>query len=371
MKDQPLLSSFENGKNGHHTNGILSKSSSLQEKPKYNLSDCRITSRTHVLDIEPTIMIGESIFAIKGDISYVTGLPKAGKSAISVFLLGTALMRTIPQELDTLQIRTAYCHRRPVVYIDTEQPKPFTKKLLNSIKSFIEQEVEPDHLYIYNLRVYELAERLERVKAMFEAHPDAHLWVIDGIADLVSDPNDAKESFKITSTFMQLAESHQTTIVLYLHENPGSGKARGHLGSEGERKCGGAITVKKDRAKGVHSIEARMIRGASDFPEIFFKYDTTKGRMASLGKAEAEEVKQNRENDFERKAALMDTAQACFPDPSESISYSELLTRIMEKDRKGKGASDRTGRTRIADMTFFGVVLKNELTGKYTLAQPG
>lgn len=98
--------------------------------------------------------------------------------------------------------------------------------------------------------------------------PDAHLWVIDGIADLIQDPNNIEQSFGLIESIMVQSDRMNSAVIGILHENPGTNKARGNLGSEAERKCGGAITIKKLKEQGVHSIVPRLIRGSADFDTI-------------------------------------------------------------------------------------------------------
>lgn len=81
---------------------------------------------------------------------------------------------------------------------------------------------------------------------------------------------------------MQKASENNAAIILLIHENPQNGKLRGHIGSEAERKCGGAISIKKDREKGVHFIEPKYLRDAEDFTPVVFRYDTILNRMVSV-----------------------------------------------------------------------------------------
>jgi len=75
-----------------------------------------------------------------------------------------------------------------------------------------------------------------------------HSIIIDGIADLVVDPNDADECFPLITELHALAIRYDTAIILVLHMNPGSQneKGRGHLGSQLERKSESNLTLTKD-----------------------------------------------------------------------------------------------------------------------------
>jgi hypothetical protein len=67
--------------------------------------------------------------------------------------------------------------------------------------------------------------------------------VIDGIADLQRNTNDLEESDALVAELMALSTQTNTHIVCVLHTNPGSDKARGHLGSSLQRKAESVLFV--------------------------------------------------------------------------------------------------------------------------------
>ena len=67
--------------------------------------------------------------------------------------------------------------------------------------------------------------------------------VIDGVADLQRNTNDLEESDALVDELMKLSTQAQTHIISVLHTNPGSDKARGHLGSSLQRKCESVLFV--------------------------------------------------------------------------------------------------------------------------------
>ena len=60
--------------------------------------------------------------------------------------------------------------------------------------------------------------------------------IIDGVADLVSDVNDIKESNDIVQKIMYWTEKYNIHIVCVIHSNHNSEKPTGHLGSSLEKK---------------------------------------------------------------------------------------------------------------------------------------
>lgn len=341
---------------------------------RYTLSDLAsdaINDSSDIPDIEPVILIGGANFAVKGDISIVGGQPKTGKTTISSFMMATAFMKEIDEENDFLQIRTTYCEDKPIIYIDTEQPKAYTNKLRQQVLKLLGVDNQPENLHIYNFRKYDAAGKKDRVEALMKELPEAHLWIVDGVADLITDPNDTKQSFGIIETFLIASDKYNTTVVLYIHKNPGVGsKLRGNLGSEAERKCGGAISLTKDRDKGIHAIKPMVIRGSSDFDPIYFQWSNIEKRMVSLDESQTtlyEKMTDPSERKLELRTRLADKVTL---KGMENHKYGDLVKRIldMSKEVEGKTISERTAKTRVTEMIDMELLEKDETTELYSLA---
>jgi hypothetical protein len=69
--------------------------------------------------------------------------------------------------------------------------------------------------------------------------------LVDGVADLVVDVNDAGESNTYTAHLHQTAIEHDCAVVCVIHTNPSSEKTRGHLGSQLERKSETNLRLEK------------------------------------------------------------------------------------------------------------------------------
>ena len=316
-----------------------------------------VRADSDVPDLVPVVKINGETFAVRGDISFVSGKPKAGKSVVSVCLAACALLPAGHAQ-DTLCIDVLPANGRPVVLVDTEQPPANTKKMAGNVCRIVgvSPANQPGNLHIYNLRSYPKAEKLQKVKDAFDAHPDAHLWVIDGLADLIDDVNGATESGKIVDWFMMQASTLNTTIVLVVHENPGTDKMRGHLGSEAERKGGGVIAISKDKEAGCHIIRSKLLRNGPDFEPVYFswsegrKYFVTDGRGPAL--ASAEKDKDERE-----------LARECFPEGTDALRHVQLTQRIMAV----RGVKETSASNWLKRMRNCGTILKREVEQDYIL----
>lgn len=298
-------------------------------KPRFDLSATRITEDTDVPPIEPTITIKDGTFAIKGDISFISGLPKSGKSTTTRYIISTALMPTVAEEFDSLGIKAVYCGGRPVVYIDSEQPKAYTKRMREEIKRILDVETLPDNLHTYNWRHHSHQENRQAIEQLFDELPDAAYWIVDGITDFVGGANEEREGNEVIRFFMGAASRLNTTIILLIHENAGGGKMRGHIGSEAERKCGGAITIRKDRENDVHWIEPKLIRGSADFEKYAFYYDTSQHRFVLCDDAQTKNLRALQDKRVGRIVELHRLTGLVFAD-KEQLLKSEILETLRE-----------------------------------------
>ena len=80
-------------------------------------------------------------------------------------------------------------------------------------------------------------ERVEFIELYLERYgSELGMMVIDGVADLVLDVNDIKESSDIVQKILRWSEYYNIHIICVIHTNFNSNKATGHLGSHLEKK---------------------------------------------------------------------------------------------------------------------------------------
>ncbi|NJO01442.1 MAG: hypothetical protein HC880_06900 [Bacteroidia bacterium] len=344
--------------NGKHSNHKHPKVYSIDE-----LLASRITSQTKARPLEPLVRIGRkdrSIFAARGDLSFITGQAKSGKSTIGSIIIASAL--TNNQSGDFLEIYAEPCQGRKIVYIDTEQSDQSLVKFRDNICKYAGLAQLPEHVYILAYAGRERAERLEMIKQLMENEEmkDTHLWLIDGIIDLIGDMNNIDQSNEVLDYFGGIAKKQNMGIIFFIHENPGSAKMTGHLGTGAERKCAGTIAVKKDRAKQVHSIEPRLFRHSSDFEPIYFNYCPDSRRMVSLYGAARQDAQKTMDRETQKTEELRELAETCF-EGDHLLMNKALVARI----RNETGVSARSANTKIKEMLERQILAKVE--GKYTL----
>lgn len=310
------MSTFSNSNQLAASSGPTDFLNRYQKKP-ITLEDVlsrRLIDLTKVVKSEPVVTIYDSVFARQGDFSLIMGQRKAGKTTVSQFIVATALMQRIPSDLDTLGIHTRFCEGNDVIYVDTEGSEEDTADFLKGVLGILDKAHKPENLHIYRLREYTQDECKEAVELLFRHHANSHLWLIDGIADLVKSPNQETESNEAVRWVMKNAGELKTCMILIIHENPGdSKKARGHLGSELERKAGGAIAVVKDKTKKppLHLIQARFLRKSADFEDIAFQFDPDTRRPFTTALS-VEERAAYKSKGYEKTQELILLRDKCF-----------------------------------------------------------
>lgn len=303
------------------------KTPSEKESFLERFNNAFITDQSDILDPVPFVTVNGSTFASLGDISFVSGAPKAGKSSITGFILATALMENKPYGLDSLGIVSNYQGDRPIIYVDTEQHPAHTRKRLKVVLQMAGiNRQDPNRFKVMNWRIFPQKQKYENLLYALEKFKDACLWVIDGITDFVTSANNEETGNELISLLMQKASENNAAIILLIHENPQNGKLRGHIGSEAERKCGGAISIKKDREKDLHFIEPKYLRDAEDFTPVVFRYDKSKGRMVSVDAQGTQQALQE-QKDKSKGSELKQLYVKCMAN-DRSLSRNEFRKRI-------------------------------------------
>jgi|TARA_A100000171_G_C2139045_1_gene153044 hypothetical protein len=122
-----------------------------------------------------------------------------------------------------------------LVHFDTEQGKFHAQKVFQRVLKMAE--TDNSFYDTYGLRTLSIKDRNLFIELYLEKNYDkTGVMIIDGVADLVSDVNDIKESNDIVQKIMYWTEKYNIHIVCVIHSNHNSDKPTGHLGSSLEKK---------------------------------------------------------------------------------------------------------------------------------------
>lgn len=337
---------------------LVSKKPSKWKFDIAELESNRITHETSFPEPIPVLSINGSTYAVENELSIITGLPKAGKSAVISAMIAAPFVSG--KDVDTLSITAPPVKGRNVIYIDTEMSKGSTQKLHNQVLRMIDAKTTPKNLRFWNWKKYRPDDRIEALKATFELIPDIHIIFIDGIADFMASVNDEVKANELLEMLGDYAEEKKCTIITVIHENFGNGQARGHIGSGLGRKCAGTISIKKDRAKGITSIECKTLRHAPDFEPVFCQWDIDLKRLALVDETIAKALsKESKKTEEELEAEERERLRAIFKQSfgiDAMLSKKELINRVTRYYNPNKGiVSEKTADRAIKDGLEFGL----------------
>jgi hypothetical protein len=313
-------------------------------------------------------LVGQQI-STAGNITVISAQAKSGKTAVVGAQLASVLSAEDRAEGcgDFLGFTGAPHDGKAVIYFDTEQAPYDAWTLLHRASLRAEVKTWPENFRFYSLADVATPERrkmlsLEMKRAEQECR-GIHSTFIDGVADLCLDPNDPAESFSLVEELQSLAIGHRCPLITVLHENPSgaeTGKTRGHLGSQLERKAESNLRVFKD-AKGICTIYSERCRRASIPKEQGprFTYDVKAGMHLSYHGDVQEEKAETKRRKHESLVNII-----FHNSPQGGLHFDKLKAKLMDSNSSMK---DRTARRRIEDWKALQLVQVTP-AGKYQKA---
>ena len=207
-----------------------------------------------------------NILGTLGNFSLVKGKAKSKKSFFINMAIAAAVGIGLLQNKLRGPLKDGF---NQVLYFDTEQSKYHVQRAVKRICNQISVEI-PSNLNTYGLRKSRPSESLKLVEYAIENTPNLGFVVIDGIRDLITSINDEAEASNIASKLLKWTEEYNIHIVVVLHENPGSDKARGHIGTELTNKAETVIALEVDKSDDkISTVTAGFCRNKSFKPFAF------------------------------------------------------------------------------------------------------
>jgi hypothetical protein len=168
-----------------------------------------------------------------------------------------------------------------VGYIDTERSTstdlPFAVQNIRQAAG-LERTKDSVNLFATSLRnvaredrflaLEEYVNHIEAQKAARGISDWATVVVLDVVTDLGRSFNNDVDALQLYDYLLTIADTTQTAFICVLHENPGSEKARGHVGTEGTNKSNVAIQISADE-NGLIKVKFLKTRNSAR-PEPFF-----------------------------------------------------------------------------------------------------
>lgn len=129
-------------------------------------------------------------------------------------------------------------------------------------------------------RLYAIINYIQQISLESKNHI---VLFIDVITDLVADFNNVVETNQVLDFFAVLRTHFNCTIIQVIHENPGTTKARGNLGTEIGNKSSGQLRVgfeyKNFQKTSRIFLEVAKIRGLKGLPTIYLEFSEELGDL--------------------------------------------------------------------------------------------
>jgi len=242
----------------------------IENQPQKLLEAARITLNETIAKPPPVIQIdnmtvNDITILTEGNISIIKGRAKTRKSFAVAMLSASAISNE-----KIYRKFTSTLDNKIVVYFDTEQSGFYVQQAMHRIHHISKGDGFEKRFYVFSLRKYNPAERLDLIEWVFDNFKNLGFVIIDGIRDLIKDINSPDEATMISSKLLKWSEETGAHILTVLHENPSDGKLRGHIGTELMNKAETVLRVEKmeDDTK-ISKLSCDMVRGL-DFDPIYF-----------------------------------------------------------------------------------------------------
>lgn len=200
--------------------------------------------------------------------SQVIGLPKSRKSWFSQMIAGIFVGAQNGNQYDKKLTAAKLKHTSSVLLVDTEQGNYRAAQMQKTITKIagITQPIISRY-YITTLSLRKFGSDISLIATITQIiRQRPKLVIIDGIADLVTDPNDPKQSAIIYQFLLQASARYDCHIMVVIHANQSAiskdkaepiSRGRGHLGGDLERKSEANIWIEKPESN-------------SNFTNVFF-----------------------------------------------------------------------------------------------------
>lgn len=176
-------------------------------------------------------------FGTYGNFSCIVGASKSKKTFLKSMIMASYIGGNTSRYANSVKShRDRDCF---IIDIDTEQSSFHAQNVFKRVLRMTGLE-SYEYYKPFALRPYEPKQRLEFIEwLIYESDMKDNIGLIgiDGLADLVEDFNDLKESQSAIQKIMKWTDDKQFHLTTILHSNYGSAKAVGHIGSSVLKKA--------------------------------------------------------------------------------------------------------------------------------------
>lgn len=265
-------------------------------------------------------------FAPLGGIHGLTGQPGHGKT----FTFTQLMVAILKGDFYGLHYELSRDIPNPkVLYIDTEMEKGNTQLVMLRVYEMMGWQVGSPQEQFKILWLREEVKSVDRwrktLKAINEMQPT--VVFLDGLIDVVSDFNNNTECQDLIYACMSTASHYGISLWCLLHENPGSEKMVGHMGSFLERKATDVLKTKKEKgASIIFSVEQKKAR-ARDLDKWQFQIeddDHHYGHPVILGQDVSDD------NAIPSRSVTIEQTENCLREIEDKIEWPATTKQIED-----------------------------------------
>jgi hypothetical protein len=322
--------------------GISQRSATNKKPTLEDLKQYRFDPAKALKEPIPVLSLTGIPLCTTGNISNIQGQAKSAKTSVLGAAMA-AMLRALTGKTEDNSVETLHFtsnlpantdkSQKVILHFDTEQSTYHHHKLAMDIikRAGIEQKEYPNlPFYSYSLIRIEYTERRrlidETIADIERQGRSIACLVLDGVADMVSDPNNFEESSQLVEMLHALADTKNCTVLTIIHENPGEGaKARGHLGSQIQRKSETNLRVKKVDSLGQKKPSDRNTNDSNKKPKAVTHIWVERARGADIPEKDAVKISWCKTN----KRHLLDDRprKEAEPDRPREISHPNVASQ--------------------------------------------
>jgi len=278
----------------------------------------------------------------------IQGPSGSGKTRLAQAMVASILTSSNPPtKVNNLGFKT-YNDEMITVLIDTERnlndQMPLAIQEIQYLAG-IPREEDPPNLEYTSILNLERKKRLDAIKEyvqhLQDKHEDKHLIIfLDVLSDLVQDFNEPQECLSVIDYLNRLINNHNCTIVCVLHQNPGTTKMRGHLGTELNNKASTVLQI-THKENGPADITLRYIkcRNSQRYPDFYAEFDNESRTLKEVDPNQVDKAANNIKATSGEVIRFLSTIG--FP-----ISRQEILNELMSEFE----ISESTAETRLKEV---------------------
>jgi len=206
-------------------------------------------------------------FATYDGFMCITGQAGNGKTAFLSMLVATILHSN--RRIGNLRYNQFVNPNPTIAYIDTEQEPGWTQVFMKRVYTLVGWDINTANK---RLRVFPLREESDNndkwrdaIRIIENNRPT--VAIIDGLLDMINNPNDYEKCVPLISTCLTMAAKFKTAIWCVIHKNPNPNtkqenlKLSGVLGSQAERKASDIFSTKIDETNHKFKVHHQKSRG--------------------------------------------------------------------------------------------------------------